>query len=661
MKTLFIIFALLTWASIVFIYWLYYKDKAEEKPSKPVSEPEPNDGKEEIENPVTEPEKPQEQQAEEPKEEEPVESPVEEPVNEPVNEEPKEDEWNDVILDLIYYYSSVVNIPKDGVTWKYLLDSGYNMISHYDNIHGCFEGFYNNFFITDKSNNYFVDQLVSWLFGLILTEVVPEKRQKLIQMAYDYKIKGAEHPTYGWFFTEDPNNLRMLAAEYNAANHDFDKVKEMRKELGTGMIEYKSDISELFLDLTTFMPTAPFPFLDAYTYRPKGLPTDAEKTADIDEEIHKHISQYYTLDTKDKDKRQITIQSIANKEHKVQHLFGKTRTVTDPKYGEMTFEPVFGKHNLGIEIPDNGAIAALVNVVGMPCSNNRKSLLNQEYGRRRPGQGDSDPSANKNKNERASVSYAIEDGDGHRTGFYNKNGDYVDDKGNHIGDYETYYQGQLYANSYPSGHSAYIMGVANFLMMVMPDKALDILRAANEFAISRTITRYHWTSDTIHGRVIGTMFVPVLLACKNLNLQKLIDDAKKEYEAIISGDGMSPVDYKVNTSLSYVCGGYGSCHVDAGESSVGHCCNKEARKERHPFINVSQRVEFTIEGAGVRTADGKTSGVWEAGKDYELVCPAVAEGEEKIATITMRNNNGVRVLYYKLSWQGTHDDGAGSY
>ena len=35
----------------------------------------------------------------------------------------------------------------------------------------------------------------------------------------------------------------------------------------------------------------------------------------------------------------------------------------------------------------------------------------------------------------------------------------------------------------------------------------------------------------------------------------------------------------------------------------------------------------------------------------------VAEGEEKIATITMKNKNGTRILKYKLSRQGTHDDG----
>lgn len=55
--------------------------------------------------------------------------------------------------------------------------------------------------------------------------------------------------------------------------------------------------------------------------------------------------------------------------------------------------------------------------------------------------------------------------------------------------------------------------------------------------------------------------------------------------------------------------------------------------------------------------EGATSGVWEANTPYYLICPKVGEGEEKVAVITMRNDNGVRILKYKLSRQGTHDDG----
>ena len=502
------------------------------------------------------------------------------------------------------------------------------------------------------------ERLYAWLFAMVLADLMPEKRNEWYQKGYDYKQKGKEIPIYGWSFDTDPNICIMVAAQVWAMTRQEDLIPALRKELGSKMISYKQDVSELYIDICKFLPSAPAPYLDAYSKR-NEFPVDCNVTEDIDKNIHNYICLYYNLDSKDKDFRQATIQAISNKEYKKPHLFGKQRTVTDHKYGEMTFNPVFGKHNIGIEIPDNGAIANLCYEVGKVCTDSRKPLLDQEYGRRRPGQGDTDPSANKDAKQRALVNYAIEEGDGHTTGYYNQNGDYVDGNGNHIGDYETYYQGQLYANSYPSGHSAFIEGVALVLSLIMSEKADLVEKAKNEFAISRCICRYHWPSDTIIGRVVGTMMLPVLCATTNFDFERKLKEAKKEYQAILNGE--TPVEEKVNTSLSYVCGGYGSCHVDAGETSLNHYCNKEAKKERHPFINVSQKVEFTIEGAGVKTADGKTFGTWSANKDYELVCPAVAEGEEKVAKITMRNEHGVRVLNYKLSRNGTHDDGCNNY
>ena len=422
---------------------------------------------------------------------------------------------------------------------------------------------------------------------------------------------------------------------------------------------YKDKIDECFVDTTKFMPHAPGPFTNNNRQLYTGEDSvNKDYNLTIDQNVHDYVCQYYNLDTKDAEKRQATIQAIANKEPKVQHLFGKDRTVYGAYNGQMSFHPVFGKHNLGIEIPDNGAIAKLCEVVGAPCSNTRNTLLVQEYGRKRPGQK-AEGVAKDDPRERVLVNYAIEDGDGHKTGYYNQNGDYIDDNGNHIGDYTTFFQNAIYANSYPSGHSAYIWGIAVILMHVMPDKAPAIMKAANEFAISRCITRYHWTSDTINGRVIGSTMVPVLFGTSNINLDNLINEAKEEYEKLKSGQPIEPVQPTdtVNTSLSYVVGGYGSCHVDAGEKQLCHCCNKECYKDRTPAITVNQRVNFTIEGAGVTTYEGATSGVWEANTLYYLICPAVAEGEEKIATITMRNENGVRVLKYKLSRQGTHDDG----
>ena len=64
------------------------------------------------------------------------------------------------------------------------------------------------------------------------------------------------------------------------------------------------------------------------------------------------------------------------------------------------------------------------------------------------------------------------------------------------------------------------------LIELMPDRADRILRAANQYAINRTIARYHWTSDTINGRVLGAFTNAVAHAASNYD--DLLKDAEKE-------------------------------------------------------------------------------------------------------------------------------------
>lgn len=52
------------------------------------------------------------------------------------------------------------------------------------------------------------------------------------------------------------------------------------------------------------------------------------------------------------------------------------------------------------------------------------------------------------------------------------------------------------------------------------------MRAANAFDVNRTVSRYHWNSDTIQGRLIGAAICPVSHA--TAGYQESIDKAKKE-------------------------------------------------------------------------------------------------------------------------------------
>ena len=64
------------------------------------------------------------------------------------------------------------------------------------------------------------------------------------------------------------------------------------------------------------------------------------------------------------------------------------------------------------------------------------------------------------------------------------------------------------------------------LIELYPQKADLILRAANNFALSRTIARYHWTSDTIIGRLVGAATCAVCHAVEEFIT--IIDKLKNE-------------------------------------------------------------------------------------------------------------------------------------
>lgn len=506
------------------LWYFLKKDKKNNKQEptvQPIPEPEKPEEPVQPEEPIEEPEQPVEEPIEEP------EVPVEPEITEEQESEldPKEAEkeaLKEYTKDIVEYFSDLIKIgPK---TIDYIVNMEPSTIS--GDAFPTVLDYYGN-----KENEYAKEQYYAWLFAMVLAELDPEKRNEIYARAYNYKVKGADQPVYGWSMDSDPNLARLRAAATYATNRDTTKIEELRKEVGGKKISYKDEIDECYVNTTSFLPHAAGPYTSNARPYPVGE-ANADHNFKEDQIIHNYVSQYYSLDTKDAEKRQATIQAIADKEGEVQHLVGKPRTVVDPKYGEMTFNPVFGKHNIGIEIPDDGAIAKLIDTVTHPCSSARKTLLKQEYGRRRPGMGLYDNTQNSDPKQRVLVNYAIEEGDGMTTGYYNKDGDYISEDGTHIGDYEDYFHKFIFANSYPSGHSAMGMGAGLILMEIMPDRADKILKAANQFAINRTIARYHWNSDTIQGRVIATTMIPVLHSVTNIKLDKLIEAAKKEYEQL---------------------------------------------------------------------------------------------------------------------------------
>lgn len=386
-------------------------------------------------------------------------------------------------------------------------------------------------------------KMLWWVFAMVLAEFRPDKRNELFRNAYF--VDDFER-IFGYGFYEDGNVCRIVASAIYASARgklkQFDRNK-MRYELGGGLLDmtlqemYDTPSEEFqdslfWIDFRQFIPAKPAPYLKGYdkvrreTYTEEEL--DEFGNLMMDRKIHEYIVENYNLDNEKN--RQRTVQAIADKEANANHLFGDFKTTK-----HYHFYPVFGKETIGVYISPCGDIANLAELCKYICSWSREPLMSKdvtpkEYGRLRPGGSwteECKPNSAFGSPRNVLVDFEIEDGDGSPTGYYDGDGKWTHPEIiSSEEEFVKYYQKMLYANSYPSGHSAAITGVALVLMEMMPDKSDLILRFMNSFAISRTICRYHWTSDTKNGRIVGAATSAILRAAKDFD--ERLELAKKE-------------------------------------------------------------------------------------------------------------------------------------
>ncbi len=343
--------------------------------------------------------------------------------------------------------------------------------------------------------------MVGMLYATVIAELKPDCRNEVLSIGYNYGADKFTDP-YKYEFKSDPNVGRMVGlCVYSAMRGQFD-IGKIRKDVGGCKFDrtvhqvaedsYANQKTSFFLDLQSFMPSAPGPYLKGYEDRTHagGEPyPEAAKTADRnllkDQEIEDFVVKEYNIDSNSYTNCPETVQAIADKEGSVHHLLG------DPRQTEhFNWNNVFGYN-----IPDTGNLADLLEDVFTIGVMSRKPLMEGAcYGRRRPGQSEIDGKS-KDGNEGVLINYEIEENDGNPTG-YNQKGELV---------YTKDQKNSVYANSYPSGHSSGIFASALYLMELEPQEADIRLREANNFAIGRVICRYHHNSDTIVGRVIGAM------------------------------------------------------------------------------------------------------------------------------------------------------------
>lgn len=463
-----------------------------------------------------------------PQEPEPAPEPTPEPAPEP---EEKVDYT--VLDDVLGKLSPVIRVAKDSQTYGYLAEVYREAYWQYHDAgraslptlytEANFPLLYDYWDGRDDEQAAFMT-MAGWLAALQLSELCPQKRNGILKAGYEAGGYTMASPIYGYEFRSDPNVARLVASiVYTAMRSRLQPdVEAMRNEVGGKKydktlyqlwdVEPRNHVTDdaFYIDLRRFMASAPGPYAPGYQDRSGVNPTLPDPKAEnqcleTDMYIHSLAVLYESLP------KQTAVQAVADKDWDTKHFFG----IGKKDVHGYEFNAVFGEATIGEYISPNGELADFVNLVKQIGGSARgilqhadPSLGAVEYGRLRPGcSWEREGAKHSTTDDRQNVlaDFWIEDGDGNPTGYYDVAGNWVQPSVvKSPKDYEEMQKRELYANSYPSGHSSGCWCAAMTLVEFFPDKADSIMREANAFATNRTIARYHWTSDTIQGRVLGS-------------------------------------------------------------------------------------------------------------------------------------------------------------
>lgn len=458
-------------------------------------------------------------------------------------------------------FNPIINVGKETKTYEYLHQLVAEAYYQYFRLESAndlpilckeenFPNIY-NFYGTTKDEDKAFMVMTGWLCAMQLSELCPKLRNKIYKAGYIASGYNRKTPFYGFEFRSDPNVMRLTASGIYAAlrsvlNPDIDA---MRQELGGTIYdktlkkiledESRTDVKDddFYVDLREFMATAPGPYDPSYSDR-SGIKSPisdekcSNKNLEIDQKIYDFVIENFNLNSKDEKYFQMTVQAIADKDANVKHLFGTDKRNVDGKYD---FNAVFGEASIGRVLPYDNEFADFVydtlrtggNARGILQFADKPSVGANQYGRMRPGCSEKQCAKRKSYTDdrlNVLVDFIIEDNDGNKETYWDgsKEAYYYDEQGHWTNakvqspeDYNNIEKDELWANSYPSGHSSSIWSGAMTMMEIFPELTDKIMREANLFAVNRTIARYHWTSDTIQGRVIGSVINPIAHAVKD--------------------------------------------------------------------------------------------------------------------------------------------------
>lgn len=181
------------------------------------------------------------------------------------------------------------------------------------------------------------------------------------------------------------------------------------------------------------------------------------------------------------------------------------------------------------------------------------------------------------------------------------------------------YPGDAKAASYPSGHSAMVWTEAMLLGQMKSygnDEAsiLDFMKKAYRFSVNRSVSRNHWNSDLIYGRLFGTMILPIINAMTSIqtgyeSARSAINGgsggtAKVEYDAGGSSDTITIIVVNNTGSTISLCGRFGF-FVTKGDGTTGEtsmpsvpslACDVAAGQSSQPMTYPLNAADLNLKG-----------------------------------------------------------------
>lgn len=508
------------------------------------------------------------------------------------------------------------SITKNSTTWNYLL-KGFNAADdewnngtlglfspeNYPEIYN-YRGNNDQY---DKDNTSY-NAMQSWLMAMSLAEIIANKGTVTNNQTEVYKkayaIGGGRNiPLYGNYTLKSDVVIARLVASVLwskvRANYSFAAMDAMRNELGgssidrvvswTNLESYSSNDIGYNVNVSAIFPVAAGPFATdvattpGRTYppeQPAELFNPDTKNYLIDEIIDKLVTDNYNVTNSNPEFFHRTVQAIADGVEETKHMLDNDLyydyvvkegndynfTKASASNNKGCIKGVFNKDVTGKDLSKFGTIATDTNESWLSrllsgtqyiSSFARINFLQDNYGRRRPGEGLTCASSRCDCDDlncplRALENFSITaimecestryDADGRRY-YVDKNGNGRYDNG------EEYYEKAtpkvgLYPNTYPSGHSAGMWAAGMLMMELIPDRAAEIAKAAYGFTVSRTIVRYHWNSDIMYGKLIASMLVPIVHNFRDTTRER--NDFRSIYNNAKANVYESSGDWEVN-------------------------------------------------------------------------------------------------------------------